>query len=347
MLYQYNVNTNTLRRRVSDSEPGNVGGSSSTKPEIAFGTSPEWTIQLCSSESGQLKPLDLSNVPGWRAAIDCDHDHSTGPMCRVLSENIDTSGLAQGEVKIIINANTVSFLAALNGRESIGAWFELWGMDTTGKAVYYCKFSIRAIMPIDPVSGAEPEEVVSLWADRTWVEALWQAGLELQYSSDESEPADWSATAGDAHWYRLRNREIGGQWSDPLKIASGPAGDKGDAGDPGPKGDKGDPGDPGPKGDKGDPGPAGTSSLSELSDVSDLSEAAEGQALVYDAASETWHPGTVAATGSGGVPAISMTDGDPATGTVQIRDVTINPDGSTSWAGEPITAFYTFEAPNE
>ncbi len=50
---------------------------------------------------------------------------------------------------------------------------------------------------------------------------------------------------------------------------------------------------------------------------------------------------------TGGVPAISTADADPATGTVQIRDVTVNPDGSTSWAGETITVFYTFEAPNE
>ncbi len=351
MLYQYNVSTNTLRRRVSDSEPGNVGGSSLTKPEIAFATSPEWTIQLCSSESGQLKPLDLTEVPSWRAAIDCDHDCTTEPMCRILSENIDTSGLAQGEVGLVINANTVNFLAALNGRESIGAWFELWGMETSGKAVYYCKFPIKAIMPIDPVSGTEPKEVAAHWADRTWVESLWQAGLELQYSSNESEPGDWSASVENARWYRLRNREIGGLWSDPLKIAGGPAGEKGDTGAPGPKGDqgeKGDTGEPGPKGDKGDRGPAGASSLADLSDVSGLSDASDGQALVYEAATQAWKPGAVAAAGgSGGVPAVTVGDADTTTGTIEVRPVTINPDGSTSWAGEAVSAFYSWGAPDE
>ncbi len=95
----------------------------------------------------------------------------------------------------------------------------------------------------------------------------------------------------------------------------------------------------------------GAGSLSELSDVSAVSAATDGQALVYDAAAETWKPGTVASggtgSGTGGIPAVAIADGDPATGTVQVRPVTINSDGSTSWAGETTTAIYTWEAPNE
>lgn len=70
------------------------------------------------------------------------------------------------------------------------------------------------------------------------------------------------------------------------------------------------------------------------------------------AVSGTWRlmvsggSGTGGEGGSGGVPAVAVGEPDPATGTIQVRPVTINPDGSTSWAGEPVTAFYAWEAPN-
>ncbi|MBS1371580.1 MAG: collagen-like protein [Lentisphaeria bacterium] len=51
--------------------------------------------------------------------------------------------------------------------------------------------------------------------------------------------------------------------------------------------------------------------------------------------------------GSGGVPAVTVSNPDPAVGTVQVRPVAINPDGSSSWAGETMTAFYTWRTPND
>jgi hypothetical protein len=59
---------------------------------------------------------------------------------------------------------------------------------------------------------------------------------------------------------------------------------------------------PGPTGAQGPTGPAGSgsSALADLTDVDLTTAATNGQALVYDTATSTWKPGSVAA-GSGGV----------------------------------------------
>ncbi len=322
MLYYFNATNNHLINP--------AGTKVTARPRIAFATTPVWTIQFCNFSEGKLIPLDLSNAISWRAAIDCDHKPETAPMCRSLSENIDIDDLANGYVTVKLDAGTETFYDAVKGREERTAWFELWGLDQNGEAIHYCKFQVGAIMPIDPVVGSAPAAVSEIWADRFWVEARLRGGFELQYSdmSDPSDESDWSDSPEGALWYRFRNREVGGLWSDPVKLLPGEKGNDGAAGPTGPTGATGAGGQNAPlaqyqysadgstwsevyaDGDtycriSNDDGISWTptirikgeasniSSLSDLSDVSDLSDASDGQALVYNEDSGTWKPGTV------------------------------------------------------
>ncbi len=97
--------------------------------------------------------------------------------------------------------------------------------------------------------------------------------------------------------------------------------------------------------------PAIPETLADLADVSDTSAATDGQALLYDAAAEQWKPGNISSGGSSpevtvtGTPAVAVSAPDEATGTMQVRPVKINSDGSVSWDGPAVTVLYTWGVP--
>ncbi len=257
MLYQYNVQTNSLVRAIGKADAGGVGTRISNVPEITFSTVSEWTVQFCSVENGRIEAVDVSRALTWRAAVDHDYDPETEPMCRTLNDHIDRSNAADGKIKVRLNANTIGFREAMNSVQSRDAWFELWGLDSQEDAIYYCKFKIKARMPLDPVSGEEPEELESLWADRAWVTTQLQnletPVLELAGLSDVS------GTETAANGQALLFDSASALWKPgTVAVETGP------------------------------------SALAGLSDVSGTETAANGQALLFDSASASWKPGTVA-----------------------------------------------------
>ena len=430
MQYQYNIQTNSLITPAGGTGTGGVGARVSNVPEITFSTMPEWTIQFCTVENGKLTPLNLTGAAAWRAAIDHDYDPETDPLCRSLNDQIDQSDAAAGKIKIRLNANTAAFLAAVKDVRSCDAWFELWGLDQQGQAIHYCKFKIRALMPLDPSSGTEPEEVEAIWADRTWVEARIQGieipepklsalsdvgntenaanGQALIYDattgqwkpgnvSSETAPSTlaelsdvgntesaangqaliydaaaelWkpgnieqaSYTAGDgiqiagneirANATLARQATVETAMAGKVDKITGKALSTNDY-DNASKNKLANLAAVAVSGSYADllNKPAIPETLADLADVSDTSAATDGQALLYDAAAEQWKPGNISSGGSSpevtvtGTPAVAVSAPDEATGTMQVRPVKINSDGSVSWDGPAVTVLYTWGVP--
>jgi|GEM_PF-2683909 len=430
MQYQYNIQTNSLITPAGGTGTGGVGARVSNVPEITFSTMPEWTIQFCTVENGKLTPLNLTGAAAWRAAIDHDYDPETDPLCRSLNDQIDQSDAAAGKIKIRLNANTAAFLAAVKDVRSCDAWFELWGLDQQGQAIHYCKFKIRALMPLDPSSGTEPEEVEAIWADRTWVEAriqgieipepklsalsdvgntenaangqaliydaaaeLWKPGnvssetapstlAELSDVGNTESAANGQAliydaaaelwkpgnieqasyTAGDgiqiagneirANATLARQATVETAMAGKVDKITGKALSTNDY-DNASKNKLANLAAVAVSGSYADllNKPAIPETLADLADVSDTSAATDGQALLYDAAAEQWKPGNISSGGSSpevtvtGTPAVAVSAPDEATGTMQVRPVKINSDGSVSWDGPAVTVLYTWGVP--
>lgn len=226
MLYNY---SQAKGRLVTE-----TGAVNSDRPPIRFATKPTWTIRFCDVGADAVTALDVSDAVAWRAAVDCDHRIGTEPMCRTLNDDIDHSAAVSGEISIPLDANTETFLAAVDGKESLSSWFELWGLDGNGEAIYYVKFPIWTGMTIDPVSGEIPPAPVGQWADKTYLEARLAAGYEIELSNDG---LAWYALDLDgegapimpdtAAWWHYRNKLIGGEWSDVIPLLRGPQGMRG------------------------------------------------------------------------------------------------------------------------
>lgn len=128
------------------------GKLTASKPVLHYMEQPEWEIRI---RDDDREPVDLSGVAAFRAAVDKDLNAGTEVMARTLDSAIDSTDKAEGIVRVPINANTATFLAAVNGKESLAAWFELWGFDSGGTPVFYMRFAITASSVVDPAGGSE------------------------------------------------------------------------------------------------------------------------------------------------------------------------------------------------
>ena len=189
-----------------------VGDAIQDIPELAFCEQPEWIIHPVRSGGA---PLDFSRVKAFRAAVDSDFKSETNVMCRTIAESITFDGET---IRVPLDSNTQRFLEVVNGSESQVAYFELAGLDAAGKRIFYLIFRIAARMILDPGSTDTLPETVDLFADRTYVMALLRSGWAVQYSVDG---AQWSDDDTSAEYIRIRNREAGGDWSDPIPLPRG------------------------------------------------------------------------------------------------------------------------------
>ena len=143
------------------------------KPVIHYGAGPTWVLHFFSGDPSETpEPVDLSDIVAWRAAVDSDWNSSTEPMCRTLDADIDASQAADGIISVPVNANTQRYHTVVNGKQSVGAFFELRGFDDQGNVTLVVLLNITCSNSIDPDGGAEPEPVDNDTATMTWVSAL-------------------------------------------------------------------------------------------------------------------------------------------------------------------------------
>lgn len=157
------------------------------KPVIHYGSCPAWELHFFSGDPSETpEPVDLSDIISWRAAVDSDWNSNTEPMCRTLDEDIDASQAADGIISVPVNANTQRYLAVVDGKQSVPAWFELRGFDDQGNVTLVVLLNITCSNSIDPTGGAEPEPVDNDTATMTWVKAEIAQQLYYEYSADGS-----------------------------------------------------------------------------------------------------------------------------------------------------------------
>lgn len=181
-------------------------------PELSFDEQPTWVVTPLYDDA---TPLDLGGITTFRAAIDEDFKSETSVMCRTLPESITVD---ENGIHVPLDSNTQRFLEVVNGKDQVRVIFELAGFDAAGKRAFYLKFRFNASALVDPADTDTLPETVDLFADRAYVMALFRSGFEIQFSQNGTE---WSGDADDPHYYRIRNRQAGGEWSEAIPMLRG------------------------------------------------------------------------------------------------------------------------------
>lgn len=181
-------------------------------PELSFDEQPTWVVTPLYDDA---TPLDLGGITTFRAAIDEDFKSETSVMCRTLPESITVD---ENGIHVPLDSNTQRFLEVVNGKDQVRVIFELAGFDAAGKRAFYLKFRLNASALVDPADTDTLPETVDLFADRAYVMALFRSGFEIQFSQNGTE---WSGDADDPHYYRIRNRQAGGEWSEAIPMLRG------------------------------------------------------------------------------------------------------------------------------
>ena len=206
MIY-YNVDS----RRLCDS----FGNPVNSVPELSYGEKPVWSLVLLHDDGSGMIPED---VIAFKAAVAFDFDTATPVPCRTLPESIT---VRENVVSVPLNAETLSFLEAVSGKESSKAWFELSGVNREGNRCFYLIFRINARMVLDP--GQEenvPESPDHDYLDASQIYVLLRAGNEIQFSSDAGEEGHAQQNSDDIY-FRFRNRKVGGDWSEWIRLPVG------------------------------------------------------------------------------------------------------------------------------
>ena len=189
-----------------------------SNPSIGYQSYPKWELKFVKvNEDGSLEGVDMSQAVSWHAAVDTDFDSSTSPMVRTLDSEIDSSGAGSGVIVVGLDAGTQNFYDKVNGRESVNAFFEIRGNDSTDRVIYDYRFRVNALGALDP-QGGDPLPIVSGGVTINDVYALLRAAPERRWSEDG---VSWHpAQAANDRWYQTRY-DSEGEWSEPIGLANG------------------------------------------------------------------------------------------------------------------------------
>ena len=199
------------------------------KPVLHYGACPTWKLHFFSGDPSETpEAVDLSDIVSWRAAVDSDWNASTEPMCRTLDEDIDASQAEDGIISVPVDANTQRYLTVVNGKQSVGGWFELRGFDDQGNVSLVVLLNITCNNAIDPTGGAEPEPVDNDTATMTWVKAVIAQQLYYEYSADGTTWHNPPMVPDTDVYFRIRHGQNGTPSAAQL-IPYGPQGETGEA----------------------------------------------------------------------------------------------------------------------
>ena len=189
-----------------------------SSPSIGYQSYPKWELKFVKvNEDGSLGSVDMSPAVSWHAAIDTDFDSSSSPMVRTLDDEIDSSGASSGVIVVGLDAGTQGFYDKVNGRESVNAFFEIRGNDSTDRVIYDYRFRVNALGAVDP-QGGDPLPIVSGGVTVNDVYALLRAAPERRWSEDG---VNWHpAQAANDRWYQTRY-DSEGEWSEAIGLANG------------------------------------------------------------------------------------------------------------------------------
>lgn len=187
------------------------------RPNISYGSAPVWQLRFVRVQNdNSLSGIDLSNVVSYHAAVDTDFLSSTLPMIRTLDSDIDHSLAGSGIISVSMNACTETFFNKVDGRNTIGAYFEVRGNDSDDKCILDYRFPVNALGAVDP-QGGDPIPVASGGVTINDVYALLRSATEYRFSADGT---NWHPTqqTGDIYY---ESRYPQGEWSEPIELVAG------------------------------------------------------------------------------------------------------------------------------
>ncbi len=211
-----NIYYNYQSRFLSDS----AGKAVSIDQELSYKDQPTWNIHLVDDAGAAI---DLSDVAAYAANVDSDFASSTGVMCHTDAADITE---ADSVVSVPLDAATARFLTVVDGKETVNAYFELLGLDSAGKRVFYVIFPIRAKMILNPGEDV-PEEAESLYLERAEAYAVMRAAPEMLYSVAGGSDAGHATQTDYDRYVKYRNSELAGDYSPWMALVQGPPGDSG------------------------------------------------------------------------------------------------------------------------
>ena len=131
----------------------NTGGTSYTYPSIIYQSDPTWQLNFLDVQDGGIINPDMTDATAWRAAVDTDFKESTEPLMRTVASGIIIDQAASGIISVNLNSSTSGVQRAVDGHDSIRAYFELRGYDGDDKCIYDYRFPIYLRGAIDPIGG--------------------------------------------------------------------------------------------------------------------------------------------------------------------------------------------------
>ena len=131
--------------RLTDS----IGGTSLTSPSLVAGSKPTLQFQFLSWEDNVATAPDLSDGIKWRCVVDTDLSVSTEPMGVCTSTDAITSGITSGYVAFPIDCTASGFIDKVNGKDSIPAWLEIYGLDEDDIPIYDYRLKVNCLGTIE------------------------------------------------------------------------------------------------------------------------------------------------------------------------------------------------------
>lgn len=166
--------------------------------------------------------LTIPTCSSFNFALAKDWVDSTPP------EVLVTEGITQTStsVTITVNPNTAELIAALSGKKSETFTAELKGYALVGgevTAVLICQFTIVINNLVYPGSGV-PTELEADYYLKSEVDALFSAGYEIEFSIDGATLWHETQSLANDKYYRYRNADLSGNWSDAIGLIQGTTG---------------------------------------------------------------------------------------------------------------------------
>ena len=134
-----------------------ANGSRDPNPiSLYYGEVPDWEIHVVTVSGTTLTAVNMTTAASFASAVDDDFSSASDPWVRVLDADIVSTSKATGVITVPVDSNTATFAAGIGTSESVLAYFELRGLNSSAELVFYVRFAISAKNTLDPAGGTPP-----------------------------------------------------------------------------------------------------------------------------------------------------------------------------------------------
>ena len=143
-------------------------------PTISYQEDTVWWVQVFETLTGSPVAKNMADAVSWEAALDKVYNSTNAPMIFTVNANIDSTGSATGLLKVDMDADTSTYLAAVSGITTdspLASYFQLRGYNGGGDILYSIPFKVNALGCVYP-SGVTPPPPTSNYYTKSQVDGL-------------------------------------------------------------------------------------------------------------------------------------------------------------------------------